>query len=177
MGKRSNFDRKRMDDYPTPQEAVGPLLPHLRRGTKFCEPCAGEGKLIETLVTAGMDCVSAFDAAIGPHPRIDVSFMMEHDIGDAEMIITNPPWEREALHQIIVRCALFRPTWLLFDADWAHTRQAIPYLEMCAKIVAVGRVKWIEGSEGPGKDNACWYLFDAKSAPSRPIFYGLRSYS
>jgi len=69
---------------------------------------------------------------------------------------------------------LFRPTWLLFDADWAHTKQAIPYLEMCLKIVAVGRVKWIEGSEGPGKDNAAWYLFDAKQAPCRPVFYGQR---
>lgn len=175
MGKRSDFERKAMDDYPTPPEAVTPLLRHLTPGTTFCEPCAGEGKLIETLERAGMKCVSAFDAAIGPHPRIDVSFMEEKDLNGASYIITNPPWERDLLHQIIVRCALFRPTWLLFDADWAHTRQAIPYLEMCQKIVAVGRVKWIEGSKMAGKDNACWYLFDAEMAPCRPVFYGLRS--
>jgi len=27
--------------------------------------------------------------------------------------------------------------------------------------VAIGRVKWIEDSDGAGKDNACWYFFDA----------------
>jgi hypothetical protein len=174
MGKRSDFERRAMDDYPTPPEAVTPLLRHLSVGSTFCEPCAGEGKLIAALERAGMKCVSAFDAAIGPHPRIDVSFMHESDLNDANYIITNPPWEREALHQIIMRCALFRPTWLLFDADWAHTQQAIPYLEMCSMIIAVGRVKWIEGTKHAGKDNACWYLFDAKFAPTRPIFYGNR---
>lgn len=139
MGKRSDFERRAMDDYPTPPEAVTALLHHIPVGTKFCEPCAGEGKLIETLERAGMVCVSAFDAAIGPHPRADVSFMTRENLGDADMIITNPPWDREPLHQIIMRCALMRPTWLLFDADWAHTRQAIPYLEMCVSIVAIGR--------------------------------------
>ena len=39
-------------------------------------------------------------------------------------IITNPPWKRDQLHALIghfTRCAPFR--WLLFDANWAHTRQ------------------------------------------------------
>ena len=29
MGKRSNFERNPRDFYPTPKEAVIPLLPHL----------------------------------------------------------------------------------------------------------------------------------------------------
>ena len=53
----------------------------------------------------------------------------------------------------------FRPTWLLFDADWAHTKQARPYLKYCDKIVSVGRVKWIPDSKMTGKDNCAWYLF------------------
>jgi hypothetical protein len=38
-------------------------------------------------------------------------------------------------------------------------------------IQSIGRVKWIEGSESTGKDNACWHLFDK---PSRRVtkFYG-----
>ena len=41
----------------------------------------------------------------------------------------------------------------------------------CSKIVSVGRVKWIEGSKGVGKDNCAWYLFDAmKRGPTE--FYG-----
>ena len=53
-----------------------------------------------------------------------------------------------------------KPTWLLFDSDWMHTKQSIPFLKMLKKVVSVGRVKWIEGSAGVGKDNCCWYLFE-----------------
>jgi hypothetical protein len=77
-------------------------------------------------------------------------------------IITNPPWDRPPMHQIIDRCSRLAPTWLLFDADWAFTRQAAPYLQYCRRIVAVGRVRWIAGSEMTGKDNVAWYLFDAE---------------
>jgi hypothetical protein len=30
MGKRSNFERREADFYPTPRAAVVPLVPHLR---------------------------------------------------------------------------------------------------------------------------------------------------
>jgi hypothetical protein len=72
---------------------------------------------------------------------------------------------------LIDRFASIRPTWLLFDADWMHTKQAIPYLQYCSKVVAIGRVKWIEDSKFTGKDNACWYLFD-KNEMSGTQFYG-----
>ena len=49
MGKRSDFERKPRDFYPTPIEAVEPLLPHLPEGFTFAEPCAGNGALIEHL--------------------------------------------------------------------------------------------------------------------------------
>ncbi len=63
------------------------------------------------------------------------------------------------------------PTWLLFDADWMHTKQSAPYMIYCKKVVSVGRVKWIEGSKSVGKDNCCWYLFDVgQEYPTE--FYG-----
>jgi hypothetical protein len=46
MGKRSTFPRIPQDSYPTPAEAVAPLLPHLEPGSRFFEPCAGEGWLM-----------------------------------------------------------------------------------------------------------------------------------
>jgi hypothetical protein len=52
------------------------------------------------------------------------------------------------------------PTWLLIDADWVHTKQAIPYLPRLKTIVSVGRVRWIPGSPYDGKDNCAWHLFD-----------------
>jgi hypothetical protein len=91
--------------------------------------------------------------------------------GDADCFITNPAWRRDVLHPIITNLSARLPTWLLFDADWMHTRQAAPYLPLCRKIVSVGRVKWIPDSPFTGKDNCAWYLFDANSdAPA--VFIG-----
>ena len=67
-----------------------------------------------------------------------------------EYIITNPPWNRKILHPMIEHFADFKPTWLLFDADWIHTKQSIPYLTMLKKVVSIGRVKWIEGTKSVG---------------------------
>ena len=53
MGRRSFFPRIPQDAYSTPAEAVVPLLPHLEPGSRFFEPCAGEGRLIEHLVALG----------------------------------------------------------------------------------------------------------------------------
>ncbi len=172
MGKRSDFEREALDFYPTPMAAVNPLLPFLMPGGTFCEPCAGAGDLVRHLEAAGLRCVSAFDVkprhdGIRQH---DASFITKADLNGAKYIITNPPWDRPPMHQIIERCSLIAPTWLLFDADWMHTRQAVPYLKYCAMIVAVGRVKWIEGSDGAGKDNCCWYLFGPE--PTETVFYG-----
>ncbi len=163
MGKRSTFDRAPRDFYPTPAEAVLPLLPHLEYGLMFAEPCAGDGALIRALERHGMSCVEALDI----EPRTDMAFRRDaltwspdHSV---DCIITNPPWRRDILHPMIVRFSAQRPTWLLFDADWIHTRQSVPYLPWLRKVVSVGRLKWIPDSEMTGKDNCAWYHFDQHS--------------
>lgn len=173
MGKRSDFERSKLDYYPTPAAPVAVLAKHLQKGLTFCEPCAGAGVLVRHLHAHGLECVSALDVApreswIG---RGDASWLTEADLKGADLIITNPPWDRPVLHQIIERCAALRPTWLLFDADWMHTGQAKPHLEICRLIVSIGRVKWIEGSKNSGMDNCCWYLFDVNGT-GRPSFVG-----
>jgi hypothetical protein len=130
MGKRSSFDRKPRDFYPTPAAAVAPLLPHIKDIKSFDEPCAGGGALIDILEATGV------------------------------------------LHQLIIHLSSLAPTWLLFDADWAHTKQAVPYLERCRKIVSVGRVKWIPDSKMTGKDNCAFYLFRSGTASAPIEFYG-----
>ena len=100
------------------------------------------------------------------------------DIEDADMnvdfFITNPPWSRDVLHPMLMHLSAILPTWLLFDADWMHTKQAAPYLIYCKKIISVGRVKWIPDSRHTGKDNAAWYLFetDTRHPSSSVDFYG-----
>ena len=172
MGKRSSFERRERDFYPTPVEAVLPLLPHLSPKTRFAEPCAGDGALIDALADHGHICVWASD--IEPR-RADIH---ENDattcgIGQAEVFITNPPWARSDLHDIIVNLSGSAPTWLLFDADWVHTRQAQPFLPRLRSIVSVGRVKWIPGSPHTGKDNCAWHLFGKPRATRvSAAFYG-----
>lgn len=170
MGKRSNFDRIPRDFYPTPYEAVVPLLPHLGNPGTFCEPCCGDGRLIRYLEDAGHTCICAFDI----DPRMDGAYCLDATINwsddDPDFYITNPPWERLTLHEIIKNLSAHLPTWLLFDADWMHTRQSAQFMPFLRKIVSVGRVKWIPDSPFTGKDNCCWYLFDQTSeAPAQFI--------
>jgi len=170
MGKRSSFERVERDFYPTPPEAVRPLIPHLRIGALFSEPCAGDGALIRALAPFGVTCQDRLD--IEPQAAgIRQADALTADLGRPEMFITNPPWRRDVLHALITRLSDIAPTWLLFDADWVHTRQAVPYLPRLRRIVAVGRVKWIPDSPFTGKDNCAWHLFTADSdAPAQ--FYG-----
>lgn len=172
MGKRSSFERVERDFYPTPHEAVLPLLPHLAPGTRFVEPCAGDGALIDALDRAGHRCTYAFD--IEPL-RWDIHLgdaRIELSAGyGADCFITNPPWARSILHPIIANLSDRLPTWLLFDADWQHTRQSAPFLPRLRKIVSVGRVKWIPDSTMTGKDNCAWHLFD-KPRDEPAAFYG-----
>ncbi|HWV44567.1 MAG TPA: hypothetical protein VN039_00840 [Nitrospira sp.] len=167
MGKRSSFERMPRDFYPTPYEAILPLLPHIPHA-RFIEPCAGDGALVRHLEKHGHTCVDAFD--IEPQAediRTDDALTFRREDGYSHFI-TNPPWDREILHPLIFNLCHQKPTWLLFDADWMHTKQAIPFMEMCCKIVSVGRVKWIPDSKMTGKDNCCWYKFDYWSAPKHP---------
>jgi hypothetical protein len=165
MGKRSNFERVPRDFYPTPRAALVPLIPYLRGVVKtFAEPCCGDGVLVRHLESFGLRCVYAGDTQTGQDAlTID-------DYGAIDAIITNPPWSRDVMHALITHFQRIAPTWLLLDADWKQTRQAAPYLPHCSDIVAIGRVKWIEGSKHTGKDNACWYKFDSKHTIG-PVFH------
>ena len=171
MGKRSTFERVPRDFYPTPPDAVLPLIPHLDYGAAFAELCAGDGALVRALEAHGMSCVQACD--IEPRwPDAYKADALHCLISDsADYIITNPPWSRDVLHPMIRRFSAFRPTWLLFDADWMHTRQAVPFLPLLRTVVSVGRVKWIPGSKMTGKDNCAWMHFDA-NATGPTIFVG-----
>lgn len=165
MGKRSNFARVPRDAYDTPREAILPLLPHLKPRTRFCEPCAGRGALLDVLVEAGHVCARARD--IAPRRKdIERKDALITLTGNIDCFITNPPWGRKFLHPLILHLSTQHPTWLLFDADWIHTKQATPYLPLLRRIVSIGRVKWIPGSKMTGKDNCCWYLFDAMPVSS-----------
>lgn len=178
MGKRSDYERKPRDYYPTPLAAVQPLIAHLPRSFNFAEPCAGDGRLISHIESLHNSCSCIWASDIEPQgddiDELDALELLETHVVDCDIIITNPPWERTKksgylLHAMIEHFSNLRPTWLLFDADWIHTQQSSELVNsrLC-KIVSIGRVKWIEDSAGTGKDNCCWYLFDVKKdAPTQ----------
>jgi hypothetical protein len=167
MGKRSNFERRANDAYPTPREAVLPLVPHLRGMHVFAEPCAGDGALVRHLESCGLRCVYAGDLADGQDalaiPRFDAP------------VITNPPWSRDLLHRLIEHFVAAAPfTWLLFDANWAHTRQSRELIRHCSQILPIGRVRWIPYSPYSGKDDAAWFRFD-RGHEAGPILHPYRA--
>ena len=164
MGKRSNFERVERDFYPTPMAAVRPLIPHLSH-CHFVEPCAGNGALIDHLKAAGLHCVDAFDIHPMRHDvRMKDALKATNALQDGSCIITNPPWDRKVLHPMIEHFSALRPTWLLFDADWMHTKQSARFMPWLRKVVSVGRVKWIPDSKMTGKDNCAWHLFDQNAS-------------
>ena len=163
MSKRSNFERREANFYPTPRAAAVPLS-HLRSIRSFAEPCAGDGALVRHLESFGLRCVYAGDIRTGQDALATDRY------GGAVAIITNPPYTRHLMHRLIEHFQRILPTWLLLDADWAPTKQAAPYLTCCSDIVAIGRVKWIEGSKNTGKDNHAWYRFDNRHSGG-PVFH------
>lgn len=176
MSKRSDqFERKPRDLYPTPEKAVGPLLPHLPNQSQFDEPCAGNGELINHLEAAGHVCAGASDI----HPmskNIDTLDALNISECHGDLFITNSPWPQkngrgEPVLSLIIHLSGIAPTWLLLPADFAHNAYFSAVACRCQKIVSVGRVKWIKGSKHTGKDNAAWYLFD-KPDDGLTAFYG-----
>lgn len=182
MGKRSDFPRIDKDCYDTPLQAVWPLRRFLSGFTTYIEPCAGKGALIACLKAIRPDMVCEWACDLEPRAggiqAMDaLSSEFSGVIRGGVPIITNPPWSRDVLHPMIERFTDLGPCWLLFDAAWAMTEQAGPYLTWCTDIVAVGRVKWIEGTRYAGKDDAAWYRFDpyarAHPVPRGPELHGL----
>ncbi len=174
----TNFDLIENNFYRTfDPRAVEALNPHLELETWFTEPCFGYGDLVKGLEAKGHVCSFASELIDRPIMREqgyqvtikDALTLDADDVSNSTHIITNPPWERKILHPMIEHFVTLHPTWLLFEADWANTKQAIPYINgLCKKIVSVGRMKWIENSPHGGLKDISWYLFDAtKDAPTQ----------
>ncbi len=175
MGKRSDgFERKQRGFYPTPAAAFAPLAPYLPRGSRAIEPCAGNGALCSLLHAAGMEILAATD--IEPqHELVGKMDALAYNAlnipNDLDYFITNPPWPELGQRgnptlAIVDHLRQLAPTWVLLPSDFMHNQYAAQIMEYCGGIISVGRVQWIPDSDGPGKDNCCWYLFGRQKAGS-----------
>lgn len=211
MGKRSSHERIPKDLYCTRDpRAVPPVVPFLSaEGIKsFVEPCWGWGHLVGPLARAGLTCLGRYDIEPKMHRKVDPELpgaqghviqrdgrdLTRADLNGADAIITNPPWSRDLLHDLIPLWAGMVPTWLLFDAGWKHgTTRAAQLLEAhCTDFVPVNRLKWMAGTDHGAMDDCGWYRFhtaemasgrgtrfwpfgavpDHQSRHQRDVFYG-----
>lgn len=162
--------RSPRDFYRTPMRAVEPLLSHLAPGTRFVDPCAGDGAMAGYLQMHGHVCVTAYDIRPIASPLhaahvVQVRKLdMFKEAPPSLLAISNPPWS-----QVSRILDTFGDAWWLLSSDWKETRWAQPYLKRCSKIVAVGRVGWM-GNNKTGYDNADWYRFHDHDLPHHPAF-------
>jgi hypothetical protein len=119
---------------------------------------------VRHLEKAGLVCTYAGDLSAGQDALAVADF--------GAPVITNPPWSRGALHALIAHFMASSPfAWLLFDADWSHTRQSRDLIRHCTDVVPIGRLRWIPDSKFTGKDNAAWHRFTARHSAG-PILHG-----
>lgn len=173
------FARSKNSFYPTPREAFEPLRPHLAtrhnarwkglEATRFefyVEPCAGDGALSRMLVSANCTVVAQFDIApqIPNIQECDARLLTKAAINGATVSVTNPPWpephsDGEPTVSIITHMLTLCDGWWLLPADFMHNVYAAELMRRCTKIISIGRVKWMPGSEFVGLENCCWYYF------------------
>jgi hypothetical protein len=175
MSKRSNFERKERDYYSTPLSAIIPLTFHLPENLIYCEPCAGEGILIQNLkkLRADIICNVAFD--IYPQNsniiKKSATDIIDNDIKNIDQFITNPPFKWEMFKPIANNLISLKPTWFLLPADFMHNIRMSTFMKKCSLVVSIGRIKWFEDTKSTSTDNFCWYLFD-KNNNSHTQFIG-----
>ncbi|MCA8834245.1 MAG: hypothetical protein K8953_04085, partial [Proteobacteria bacterium] len=167
--KKTKFDRREADFYPTPREAVLALSRHLDGITSFAEPMVGDGAIVAALADKNIGIACAFASDISPQGKAkeyaevkDVLLTTSADFADAQVIISNPPWPSpnhfnpsklaiggrgQPTIQIIKHLIQFKPCWMLLSADFAHNgcfNELAPY---CRRMVSVGRVVWFDMSK------------------------------
>jgi hypothetical protein len=164
LSKRGTYEKQPRDFYPTPQEAVTPLILQFSPGMTFIEPCAGNGALVNHLENImGWHCEMAFDIEPQDEKVFKFDAMLLEDYLECDMIVTNPPFTWSVLCPMLHHFLTLKTTLLLLPADYMHNKRFSPFMRQCSNIYSIGRVKWIEGSKTTGRENYAWYLFQPYS--------------
>lgn len=173
MSKRSDFPKVEKDYYPTTDpRAVEPLVPFIR-GKTYAEPCYGNGDLEDLLMDVAI-CKWRSDAreTVGSSKVLDAMSLTKSDLEGIDLIVTNPPFTKTVLMPMLAHFITLKPTWLLLPADYAHNVYFGDAMRKCAKMVSVGRLKWIKNSKYTSVDNFCWYFWPQHSTHQQTIFVG-----
>ena len=144
------------DFWATPDEALLPLLDMLPSGTRFIEPCAGAGAIVDSLTSRGHVCAGASD--IAPQRRgIKRLDAVKVTTTEAECCITNPPYSERLVKPLLRHWVQQdHTTWLLIPLDWLANLWFSEFAGHVHQIVPIGRVKWIKDSPSSGFENSVW---------------------
>jgi hypothetical protein len=170
VGKRTSgeFERIRRDDYPTPASAVEPLLPHLKPHTRYIEPCAGHGCLVQHLGAAGHVLVRAYDLPVDAR-------VARYDVPKNALFCSNPPYHGRPgdLHPLIVNVSDQAAFWALLQLDWtSNISSGVLMRERARLVVAIGRIRWFEDSAFSSYENYCWIRFERPAPGAVTLFVG-----
>jgi len=163
MTKRTQgLPRNPRDFYPTPPEAVEPLLRHLLPEPQYDEPMAGAGHLINALPGK---CWRASDIEPQTPGIIKRDVMTLTDcVGD--VFISNPPYplpgkKGEPTLGIIEHLSDIAPTWLLMPWDMGANKYFSRVAWRCTDVQVIGRVSFMMNGK-KGYENYAWFRFDGR---------------
>ena len=172
MGE-SNFDRRKLDFYPTPEwvtEAVVPfLLRHVDTITSVWECAAGDGCMSRVLERHFEEVISTDVTDYGyPYCRSGVDFLaFPGSLRDRTLIITNPPYGD--LAEAFIRQALkitkkaSGVVAMLVRHEYVCSKSRVdlfnkpPYAR---NVVLTTRPRWIPDSTGAPRHNYDWCIWD-----------------
>jgi len=165
MGKREEVKKPKVDKdfYATiDPDAVTPLLPYIR-GSTYAEPFYGDGDLEDLLMdVATCKWRSDIRETVLSSKVMPATDVIEYDLRDCDLIISNPPFTRSVLLPCIDHLITLKPTWLLLPADMLHNKYMTFYMKKCELVLSIGRLCWFldeRGKKTKGVDNYCWYKF------------------
>lgn len=171
---QSNFERNANDLYETEEWCTSALLYSLNKYFKLCpplvnkfnvlEPCSGRGKISNKLrkswvsyinETLMLDKVSTNDKFRDLYPEVQTDYGLDFlewkDSGDYNMIITNPPYGKEADKFVMKSLELMKENngivCMLLRANWESAltrRELFTEYPFTSRVVLNSRPKWID---------------------------------
>ena len=164
---RSGQFRPDDDHFPTPLEAIYPLIRHLALGHKIWEPACGEGHIAEVLVEYGYD-VTATTLVDRGYGETGVNFLATRKLR-APVILSNPPFsldEEFVLHALDLGADLvimfLRLKWLCGAERYRSIHSQTP---PCLVLPYIQRITFHAGdtakSEQPGwnTEDFAWFVW------------------
>lgn len=160
----ADYERRKLDDYPTPPEVLDTLFEHVKfRGTIIDPACGKLKRVIKAAERYGYRA-SGSDIVYGVN-----FFDMQHT--GRHNVITNPPYgdRRGTLalrfieHALSITESYYGCVAMLLpiDFDSGKTRSHVfEHPAFACKLVLLDRIRWFDGQAG--STNHCWCVWDWK---------------